>query len=66
MALSIWLWVVIIASLYCLYHAGHGTANYRHARAAGCSRGVGLYWFGRGPWMTVPVPGTGFRIGHRL
>ena len=51
---------------YGIFHAGHGTANVRYARARGvppaAARRMGL----RGPWISLPVGKTGIRIGTRL
>ena len=58
--------LVVIVLVYVLIHAGHGTSNYRHARSRGNGRRPSLYLGVRGPWISLPVPGTGFRIGHRL
>jgi hypothetical protein len=55
--------VVIVG--YLIFHAGHGHANYRHARSAGHHRSPSLYIGARGPWISVPGP-FGTRIGHRL
>jgi hypothetical protein len=57
--------IVIVAIAYLFFHAGHGHANYRHARRSGHSRGPSLYLSARGPWISVPGP-FGTRIGHRL
>jgi hypothetical protein len=66
MILSIWLWIVILGGLYVTFHTGHGVGTYRHSRARGNGRRPSLYLGARGPWISLPVPGTGFRIGHRL
>jgi hypothetical protein len=51
--------------VYLAFHVGHGVSNYRHGRRHG-RRGIGLVWYlGRGPWVSVPLPG-GFRVGHKL
>jgi hypothetical protein len=58
--------VIIIAVVaYAGFHAGHGHANMRHARAHGLRPSV--YWRAgmRGPWVSVRGP-FGTRIGHRV
>lgn len=59
--------LIMIAIVYVAYHAGHSHANYRHLRRKYRGHLVNL-WFSTlmGPWISVRIPGTGFRIGHRL
>jgi hypothetical protein len=57
--------IAIVAALIVGHHAGHGHANYRHARAQGRRRTPSLYLGARGAWVSIPGP-FGTRIGHRL
>lgn len=57
--------VVAIVVAYVIFHVGHGTSSYRHARAQGRRRSPSLYLGARGPWVTIPGP-FGTRIGHRV
>ncbi len=59
------LFVIVAVIAYLAFHGGHGHANYRHAKAHGLS--PNLYWsLARGPYGSIRVPGTGFRVSHRL
>lgn len=55
----------LIVLAYAAFHLGHGHANVRHGRARGLAPSV--YWRAgmKGPWVSVRIPGTGFRVGHR-
>jgi hypothetical protein len=59
--------VIVIAAVALIvgHHAGHGHANYRHARAQGRRRTPSLYLSARGAWVSIPGP-FHTRIGHRL
>ena len=57
--------ITAVVVAYLLFHIGHGTSSYRHARAGGRGRRPSLYIGARGPWLTVPGP-FGTRIGHRI
>ncbi len=59
------LFAIAFGISYTGFHMGAGHTHYSHARAAGLS--PNLYWsLARGPWVSVRVPGTGFRVGHKL
>jgi hypothetical protein len=56
--------IVAAVSVYAGVHLGAGHAHHRHRRAAGLRPSI--WWSaGRGPWVSVRLPG-GFRVGHRL
>lgn len=53
------------ALIYLAFHFGAGTVHHRYRKAAGLN--PRLYAsLGRGCWASVRVPGTGFRVSHRL
>lgn len=58
--------LIIIAVVYFAFHLGHSHANLRHGRRAG-RHGLNLYWSSAmGPYASMRIPGTSFRLGHRL
>lgn len=58
---------IVILIVYAAFHVGHARSNYKHGRAMG-KRGIALGWYsGRGPWVSVPIPGMRrTRITHRF
>ena len=62
-----YLMLFVISALvgYLGFHGGAGHTHYRYGRAQGLS--PSLWWsLGRGPWASIRVPGTSFRLGHEL
>lgn len=57
--------IIILIGLYLAFHFGAGHAHHRYRRAHGLS--PNFYWsLARGPYASIRIPGTGFRLGHRL
>ena len=57
--------LVIAVVVYALLHLGSGLHRHRRYRRAGLS--PRLYWsLGRGFYGSARIPGTGFRVSHRL
>lgn len=57
--------IIIAVIVYLAFHAGAGHTHHRYQRAHGLSPNI--YWsLGRGPYASIRIPGTGFRVGHRL
>lgn len=59
--------LILIGVAYLLFHVGHSHANYKHLKRRYGNHKVNLYWSSfLGPWVSVRIPGTKFRIGHKL
>jgi hypothetical protein len=57
--------IIVIIVAYACFHVGAGHAHYRYRKAAGL-RPSFMWSSARGPYATIRVPGTHFRLGHRL
>ena len=57
--------IVIAVIAYLCFHLGAGHTHHRYAKARGLRPSI--WWsLGRGPFGSIRVPGTAFRLEHRL
>jgi hypothetical protein len=57
--------IIILVLLYLAFHIGAGHMHHRYRKAHGLSPSI--WWsLGRGPYGSIRVPGTHFRLEHKL